>query len=397
MRPNRLSGEIVFGSTGRTRAAARLLVAAAVALLAAAPSALAQSAYCNDLKARIASAGRNDGTARYRAAAAKQQREIGRTAAYARSLGCDRQQFLFFGDPPPPQCGAINGRLAQMQANLAGLARGASGDGSREALIARYNAQCGEAAIAAARAPRARSLFEELFGVAPSDESGGLRQVPVEDPRRHDQFDDERPTEEDEDERPRGGSMAICVRKCDGGFFPVSYSARRSNLDQLDNLCKALCPNADAALYTKSPWRDVDNAVSIEGQSYSDLPNALKFQKTHDSACSCKPPDQNWADALENAERILSSDNRRDIVINAEMAEQLSRPVAPGDGRDKSRQKNFSTRQDAPPIPPDAAPPSPGADKAEATNENAAEPTVYRDVVGPDGVKRRVRVVAPSL
>ena len=396
MRPSQLSSAIVFGSTGRTRAAARLLVAAAVALLAAAPSALAQSAYCNDLKGRIANAGRNDGSSRYRAAAAKQQREIDRTAAFARSLGCDRQQFLFFGDPPPPQCRAINARLAHMQANLAGLQRGASGEGSREALIALYNARCSGATTVAARAPRARSFFEELFGVAPPDESGGLRQAPVEDPRRNDPSDGERPAGEDEDERPRGGSMAICVRKCDGGFFPVSYSARRSNLDQLDNLCKALCPNADAALYTKSPWRDVDNAVSIDGQSYSDLPNALKFQKTHDSACSCKPPDKSWADSLEDAERILSSENRRDIVINAEMAEQLSRPAAAGATHGRSRQKNFSSRQDAAAAPTDATSPL-EADKAEATSGNAEEPRVYRDVVGPDGVKRRVRVVAPSL
>ena len=41
---------------------------------------------------------------------------------------------------------------------------------------------------------------------------------------------------------PHGGSLALCVRQCDGGFFPVSYAAQRHNLDELQDLCKALCP-----------------------------------------------------------------------------------------------------------------------------------------------------------
>ena len=80
-----------------------------------------------------------------------------------------------------------------------------------------------------------------------------------------------------------GGALAICVRQCDGGFFPVSYSARRANLEELDTLCKALCPNAEVALYTKSLWGELDSAVSMSGESYGDHPNALKFQKTPSS------------------------------------------------------------------------------------------------------------------
>lgn len=398
MRPDRTDGESICSGTRPARAAARLFAAAVLAILAATSSAWAESAYCNDLKARIVHAGQGSGASRYRAAAAKQQREIARTAAYSRSLGCDRQQFLFFGDPPPPQCGGINARLVQMQANLAGLERGGSGEDGREALIARYNADCGEARVvrearAAARAPRTRNIFEEFFGAAPPDDSDGLREVPVVDPRHRDPFPD--PFEakpEADDDRPSGGSMAICVRTCDGGYFPVSYSARRSNLEQLDSLCKALCPNADAALYTKSPWKNVGDAVSIDGQSYGDHPNALKFQKTYDAACGCKPRDKNWADSLEDAERMLAAQHSRDIVISAERAEQLSQPIAPGEGRGASRQKNVSTRQDAAAASEPLRP-----SQNETGDANPSEPSIYRETVGPDGVKRRVRVVAPSL
>jgi hypothetical protein len=373
----------------KTNAAARALAtgAAALALLCINVPARAQSAYCNDLRARIARAGANSGAARYRAAAARQQGEINRTAVYARSLGCDRQQFLFFGDPPPPQCRQINARLGQMRANLIALERSGADDGRQE-LIARYDAECRDPHIITRRAPRARNLFEELFGVAPPDE-GGLRQVPVDpdgggfpppDYMHNDETDQE-------DQRPRGGSMAICVRACDGGFFPVSYSARRADLDDLDDLCKALCPNAEAALYTHSPWRDLNEAVSIDGKRYAELPNALKFQKSHDASCTCKPPDKSWAEALEDAERILAASHSKDVVVSAEEAEQMSRPIAPGEARGKGRQKN---------PPPEAATQS-GAPSETADKGAAPAPDVFRDVVGPDGVKRRVRVVAPTL
>jgi len=384
-------------ATRTTRFARRIALAASglAALLAADRAAWAESPYCSDLRGQIARAGNNAGAARYRAAAARQQSEINRTAAYARSLGCDREQFLFFGDPPPPQCGSINARLAQMRANLASLQSVAYDGGGRQALIARYEAECRDAHFVTRGSGQPRNLFEELFGVAPPPESGGLREVPVEDDRGA--LPEEGADDPDGGGDNRiGGSQAICVRACDGGFFPVSYSARRSNLEDLNNLCKALCPGAEATLYTRSPSRELDSAVSIEGESYADHPNAFKFAKSYDASCGCKPPDKSWAEALADAERILAATHSKDEVVTAEQAEAMSRPAAAADLRGKTRQKNFSTRVDAPPVGAGQQPDDAGA-TATAAKDAAKQPEVFREIVGPDGVKRRVRVVAPTL
>ena len=69
-------------------------------------------------------------------------------SAYAHSIGCDHRQFLFFGSPPPPQCGQINAQIGRMRANLDELQSRAGGAGGRGELIARYNAQCVNAAPA---------------------------------------------------------------------------------------------------------------------------------------------------------------------------------------------------------------------------------------------------------
>ena len=153
---------------------ARALVVVAALAGWAAP-ARSESAYCDDLKAEIAQAGGSGNSGRYRAAAAKQQVELGRTAAYARSIGCERQQFLFFGEAPPPQCAQINARVAQMQANLAALQQ-RSDNGRKLALTARYDAQCRDRSrvtpAAASPLEASRGFLEEIFGLAQPREAG---------------------------------------------------------------------------------------------------------------------------------------------------------------------------------------------------------------------------------
>ena len=46
-----------------------------------------------------------------------------------------------------------------------------------------------------------------------------------------------------------GGSYTVCVRTCDGGFFPVTYSGAGSRADSLEEVCRSLCPNAEVELY----------------------------------------------------------------------------------------------------------------------------------------------------
>lgn len=360
------------------------LILVACALIVA--PAFAESRYCADLRAQIGRAGAGQAQ-RYRAMAAKQRGEYARLSAKARAMQCDRQQFLVFGSAPPPQCDPINARLRALYDSIAQYESAAtSGDGgARDDLVARYNAECRD--VVEARAGRPRNFFEELFGLAPPDETTGMREVPVEPPAS-----ETRDAEiEAEDDRPAGGSQAICVRTCDGGFFPMITKARSSNLDDLETLCKALCPNAEVKLYTRSPWGALEGAVSVAGEPYSDLENAFKYQKSYDSTCGCKPPDKSWAEALQEAESILAERHKKDQVVTEEEAEKLSRPFAPNDPRLKK--PKGGTAPETPLAQDEAAP----LLKPSVVDGASTARETYREIVGPDGVKRRVRVVAPSL
>src|SRR5208283_4710891 len=207
-----------------------IAIAALIAVFAAG-DAFAQSAECARLQAAIAAAPRGGG--QLQAAAERARADLSHASAYARSLGCDNQKFLFFGQDPPPQCGEIKGQIARMQANLADLQ--ARAGGGRGDLIGRYNAEC----VNAPKQPG--NIFEALFG-------GGAKQAvqPLNPdaipPDEQQQMIEKSIEQEKTGVNARAGSYAVCVKTCDGSFFPVSYSGAGSRSDCLEEVCRSLCP-----------------------------------------------------------------------------------------------------------------------------------------------------------
>lgn len=125
-----------------------------------------------------------------------------------------------------------------------------------------------------------------------------------------------------------GGSYAVCVRACDGSFFPVSYFGAANRSDRLEQVCRSLCPNADMTLYSFPFGGTIEEAVSSAGEPYARLPNAGKFEQTYDPGCSCRAPGQSWAEALADAEAKYGR-HSHDILVTVADAERMSRPVRP--------------------------------------------------------------------
>ncbi len=382
-----------------SRAALGVVLGLFAALVANNPVQAQQSPECMRLRQQIADASHSDQGGQYQAAAARQREELDRTTAYAHSIGCDRRQFLFFGSAPPPQCGEINAQIGRMRANLEELQR-AGGGGGRGDLVARYNAEC-------ANPQQAPNFLSALFG-------GGRQNNDVDtQPLNPDTAPiEEKPLDANPGEA-RAGSKAVCVRSCDGSFFPVSYSASGGKLQSLDDMCHALCPNADVSLYTYPASGEIEQAVSINGARYMDSPTALKFRQSYDPTCSCRKRGQSWADALANAEIKLGRESKGDIYVTPEKSAEMSRP------RIDPRAAKAAAKST--PTPADAA----------ALNANSADPTVDNlsqqaatisreasgiaggeaqtgarysegqgettETIGPDGVKRRVRIIDPAL
>jgi hypothetical protein len=374
------------------RVALGLVLAAAAAVFVGSVSAQQLSADCQRLREAIADASRGDSGTQYQAAADRQRAELDRTVAYAKSIGCDRRQFLFFGAPPPPQCGEINAQIGRMRANLDELQqRAGGGPGGRGELIARFNAQC-----TTAQQPQQQpaNILDAIFGGLnrPND----VQTVPL------------NPDQPLDNTEAQAGSKAVCVRTCDGSFFPVSYSASQGRLGGLEDMCRALCPNADVSLYTYSPSGQIEQAVSINGAKYMDLPNALKYRASLDPACSCKRKGESWADALAGAEAKLGRESKGDVFVTPEKSLELSRPRFDAKAKAKTATdaKAASAAQTADPavdalsqqaatISREASGIAGGEAQTGAKYGEGQGQTI--ESVGPDGVKRKVRIIDPTL
>ncbi len=381
------------------RTGRRMVLGAAVAILAAltaADVAESQSADCARLRQAISDASRNDQGAQYQAAADRQRAEIDRTVAYARSIGCDRKQFLFFGSAPPAQCGEINAQIGRMRANFDELqSRAGGGAGGRGELIARFNAQCVNAAPA-----QPTNFLAALFGGGRS-QSNDVQTVPLNPDTTPENPADVNPSE------ARAGSQAVCVRSCDGSFFPVSYTASSGRLEGLEDMCRALCPNAEVSLYTYPASGQIEQAVSISGARYVDSPNALKYRQSLDPNCTCRRHGESWADALAGAEAKLGRESKGDIFVTPEKSAEMSRPRL--DPKAKAAKPAAATlnpqnadtgvdtnlSQQAATISREASGIAGGEAQGGARYGEGQGQTV--EVVGPDGVKRRVRIIDPTL
>jgi hypothetical protein len=242
-----------------------------------------------------------------------------------------------------------------MMSDLEQLKSGSSDRQAQHQAVIAQLAQnnCGAQYTAAARASGPQGFFEALLG------GGGTIVNPA------------------GDGAPAGTYHTVCVRTCDGYYFPVSYSTVPGRFADDDNTCHRLCPAADVMLFTyRNPGEDVTQAVSVSGQPYTALPNAFRYRKELVAGCSCKRAGENWADALRNADDASTLESG-DIVVNEKNEKALTQPHGAAA---------------KPPAPgaaqPNAAAPAPAASAAPQTGQG----TTTEDAEG-----RKVRVVGPPF
>ena len=84
-------------------------------------------------------------------------------------------------------------------------------------------------------------------------------------------------------------SRTVCVRMCDGYFFPLSNHTNGSNLHAQEAMCSAACPASTTKLFTLAAGNEViDQAVSLKGVNYTATSMAYAYEKGVDKTCSCQ-------------------------------------------------------------------------------------------------------------
>lgn len=81
----------------------------------------------------------------------------------------------------------------------------------------------------------------------------------------------------------------VCVRLCDGYYFPVSFSTLRSHFAQDAEACSSKCAAPAELYYHANPGGTMEQAVSLQSsEPYTRLKTAFRYRKEYVQGCSCK-------------------------------------------------------------------------------------------------------------
>lgn len=228
---------------------------------------------CLQLESQLAALERQDNQAAYQSVLAQYQRaQASYDAAYraADQAGCIPRLFRL---QVPAGCQATRAQLDSQLSELTRLQQQLQSFNPNQNAAARNNLlralaanDCGaQYAPYANQAGGGGRLLDRLFGL-PQNGAGPL--VPLVVTYR-----------------------TICVRDCDGYYFPISFSTTPAQFEADQRTCQAQCPGA-TLYYYENPGAPVETAVSINGQPYSQLPNAFAFREYYNPDCGCQPATQ---------------------------------------------------------------------------------------------------------
>jgi hypothetical protein len=249
---------------------------------------------------------------------------------------------------------------------------GGEREGQRRALlVALAQNDCGAQYRAAAAAAQPRGFLETLFGSIPIFGNNPI--LGSNPPNNNSIFG-----------LPEGTQTStyrtLCVRTCDGYYFPVSFATTQSRFLEDERACQRMCPAAEVALYAhRNPGEEVNQAVSMNGRPYTELPSAFRYRQEYSPSCGCRRPGESWAQALKNRENRSTLESG-DILVDDQRAKLLSQPKLDAQGR--------PIKIDPRAGKPDARTPTNSAAPDSATSalkEGSAEPDRNRTVrsVGP--------------
>ena len=136
-----------------------------------------------------------------------------------------------------------------------------------------------------------------VWGSAPSQFGTSAR-----NPYRN--SDDDRPYGWDDDERPVGTYRTVCVRLCDGYYFPVSFAVSADRLERDREVCASRCGAQGRLFVHRNPGGSTDDLQDLAGRPYRQLRTAFLYRTEYVANCACQP--QPWEQASQDRHRVYT-------------------------------------------------------------------------------------------
>lgn len=272
-----------------------LRIAFPVALTLAASSGAMASEFCdrlnNELTALSETYSAPAQVRKYARAIAEQKLSIRELRYHMRETGCSAGSMFLIGGENATECAELEDKMARMETNLAilsekraSLVAGQEGDLRRRRLIAAIDDnRCNEQPVLASTDP-------VINGANPivTDMSNGYETIRV--PEVNEGYGDSQFVDLGGN-ATNGSYRTMCVRTCDGAYFPISSQATSMSFRRDAQVCSMMCPGVETELFYHSIRQESDAMRSaMTGRPYDELENAYRFRTRDagkDKACGC--------------------------------------------------------------------------------------------------------------
>jgi hypothetical protein len=81
----------------------------------------------------------------------------------------------------------------------------------------------------------------------------------------------------------------MCVRLCDGYYWPVSFATTRDYFERDERTCTQSCSSPAALYYYPNPGGVPEDMVSLQDEPYMALDTAFLHRTSYNPACKCHP------------------------------------------------------------------------------------------------------------
>jgi hypothetical protein len=90
-------------------------------------------------------------------------------------------------------------------------------------------------------------------------------------------------------ERPRDTYRTVCVRMCDGYYFPISFFATPDRFERDRQSCENSCGTQGRLFVYRNPGGEPDDMQDLQGRPYRQLRTAFLYRTEYVADCKCKP------------------------------------------------------------------------------------------------------------
>ncbi len=120
----------------------------------------------------------------------------------------------------------------------------------------------------------------------------------------------------------------LCVRLCDGFYYPINDRSQPGNFLAEEKACQSSCGVPARLFYQPAPADDAAELLALTGERYADLPNAFRYRSEYVESCACGPrPWSEEAKAVYERRAVLATRSKLERIVAAG-AREIARTLA---------------------------------------------------------------------